>query len=90
MSKEARTPMTLELVKKGQGAIPEPIPEAPRRPEPVLEVASAPPREPMTAFTVRMPEALSERIRLLSIRTRRGKGDLVVEALTRFLDGAGV
>jgi hypothetical protein len=90
MSKEARSPITLDLVKKGLGAVPEPIPEAPRRSEPVLEVASAPPREPMTAFTVRMPEALSERIRLLSIRTRRGKGDLVVEALTRFLDGAGV
>jgi predicted transcriptional regulator len=44
----------------------------------------------MVAMTVRMREAIAERLRLLAFKTRRGKGDLVVDALTRFLDGAGV
>jgi hypothetical protein len=90
MTKEPRAPLTFDLLKKGQGAIPEQMPDPTPLPAPVLNVASAPPKEPMTAFTVRMPEALAERLRLLSNATRRGKGDLVVEALTRFLDGAGI
>ena len=52
-------------------------------------VAPAAP-EPMTAFTVRLPVETYERLRRLSIHTRRGKGDLVNEALVRMLDGAGV
>ena len=90
MSKEPRTPLTLDIMQKGQGAIPEPIPEPPKPVEPVITVESAPIPEPMTAFTVRMPLAAYERLRRLSNHTRRGKGDLVNEALVRFLDGAGV
>jgi predicted DNA-binding protein len=63
--------------------VPEAIPDA------AHPIAAAPAKEPMTALTVRLPESLAERLRVLAFRTRRGKGDLIVEALARFLDGAG-
>jgi len=88
MTKDPRTPLTFELV-KGQGAVPEQIPDPPTPADPPLTVASAPPKIPTVGITVRMSEPLAERLRLLSIRTRRGKGDLIIEALTRFLDGMG-
>ena len=88
--KEPRAPLTVEIMQKGQGAIQEPIPEPPAPVDPVITVASAPPPVPMTAFTVRLPVETYERLRRLSIHTRRGKGDLVNEALVRMLDGAGV
>jgi hypothetical protein len=84
MTREPRASLSPDIVRKGEGAIQEPLPERP------LNVEAAPPREPMTAMTVRMPETMAERLRLLAFRTRRGKGDLVVDALARFLDGAGV
>ena len=89
MTKEPRTPLSFELI-KGQGTIPEQLPDLPKTADPPLTVASAPPKEPTVAMTVRMSPSLDERLRTLSIRTRRGKGDLIVEALTRFLDGAGI
>ena len=83
MSREPRAPLTVDIVTKGQGAVPEAIPDA------AHPIAAAPAKEPMTALTVRLPESLAERLRV-AFRTRRGKGDLIVEALARFLDGAGV
>jgi hypothetical protein len=84
LSREPRAPLQADIVRKGEGAIQEPLPARP------IEVEAAPPREPMVAMTVRMPEAMAERLRLLAFKTRRGKGDLVVDALARFLDSAGV
>lgn len=91
MSREPRAPLTASIVRKGEGAIAEPMPEATQHaPSIAAPVASAPAKEATDAFTVRVPESMTERLRVLSFQTKRRKGDLIVEALARLLDSAGV
>jgi predicted DNA-binding protein len=49
-------------------------------------VASAPPKEPILALTVRLPISVHERLRVLAFETRRAKGDLIIEAIAMYLD----
>jgi hypothetical protein len=101
MTSEARPTMAANLLRipRGQaGNIHEPIP-APAPAEqtaqpvtsgipvaPPLATDVAPPPKLLTALTVRIEPELAERLRVMSFRTRRAKGDLIAEALTRFLD----
>lgn len=96
MTSNPRKPLTTVVVEKGSGgAIPEPIPTmpaaaAPEAPTPrPIGTEVGMPAPLLMALTVRIPPDLGERLRAFAFVTRRGKGDLITEALTRFLDEVG-
>lgn len=90
MSREPRAPLTAGIVRKGEGAVAEQMPSATQAPALAVSTLAAPAKEAMDAFTVRVPESMTERLRVLAFKTKRRKGDLIVEALARLLDSAGV
>lgn len=68
-------------------AAPVPVATSPvpvRRP-----VAPPPPKEPMIALTVRLPESTQERLREMAHATRQQKQDILNQALVQFMTESG-